>query len=173
MSFVLLETICSSSLHPFMDATPTPQPQLLSKETLSFVADILSLVGFFLTLAVFIGLRSIKNYYVLKGRLPDLIETLDTYASRLSTLSESEEEASEREVRLIMERTKVALGSLKKMKLNKEAKASIKTFASLINRYNTPSLPGARRPSGWDLYTKMSALADELRALQKEKEWER
>lgn len=154
-----------------MDTLPTPR--LFSEETLSIVADVLSLVGFFLTLAVFFGLRSIKNYYILKGMLPGLINTLDEYASRLSALSESEGQASEREVALIVERTRVAIGTLKKMKLNKGAKASIKTISSLIKRYNAPSLPGARRPSGWDMYIKMSALADELRALQKEQEWER
>lgn len=59
--------------------------QLLSREFLSVLADVLSIIGFVLTIFVLYDTRKIRSLYKFKGRGPALIRDLSKLSLTLST----------------------------------------------------------------------------------------
>ena len=54
--------------------------------SLTDLGSVASIIGVVLTILIFLSVRKIKSFYVIKTRVPDLLEKLSKYASAISSL---------------------------------------------------------------------------------------
>jgi hypothetical protein len=147
--------------------------KVLSKENLSLLANILSVVGFVLTLIVFINVRKIKSHYIFKGRMPELHEKLDRHASAILSLYQRYEDSREQIV-IELKSSEVTLKSIRqKAKDNRTIKQSVKRVLKLMSDYNTQILFHQNKDALFGIFVEMRKVVDEIENHRKDIEWEK
>jgi hypothetical protein len=142
-----------------------------SKEGLSVLADILSVVGFVIQLIVLILVRKIVRYYVFKGRIPDLLNRLDSHASKVVSLHQRFEDSRE-QILLELKSSEVTLKSIKQ-KAGSPIKQSAKRVLKLISTYNSRIPSHQNKDSLFSIYAEMRGLVDEIENHRKDTDWEK
>ncbi len=133
---------------------------------LSDIADVLEVVGFVLTIYVLITIKKIKNYYVFKARVPDLLKKMSKHASQLSQYHKDFEN-SKPEILLEIGQAEVILNSLSK-KVGKQVNSSIKEVTKQILYYKTYQ----EKSRAWDIYISLQKVHQEIINLQEDRKWE-
>lgn len=105
--------------------------EILKATTLSSIGSLASIASLLLTIAVFIGVRNIRRYYVFTARVPELSERLSSLASKISSQLNSKSEGSTREILADIEVTLNSLVRKLDNPLKKQAKDIVKEIRKL------------------------------------------
>jgi hypothetical protein len=138
---------------------------------LSTVADALSVVGFIITIKVFLDLRKIKSFYVFKGRIPELIRNLDAHAARLASYYD-DHDISRQGIKLELAQAEVTLNSIRR-KVDRPTKRTVDAASEAISAYDDTLMPHQSRELLWNVYIEIRKAVDELVNRQKDVEWEK
>lgn len=133
--------------------------------TLTFadLADFLSVIGFCLTVYLLFTIRKIKNYYVFKVRVPDLLKVMAKQASTLAQLHQAFDE-SKLAILLEIGKAEVTLRSLSP-KVDRSIRASINEGIWNMDHY--PPFPTKTRV--WDIYVGMQKVSQQIINLQEDR----
>jgi len=129
-------------------------------------ADVISVIGFCFTIYVLLTIRKIKNFYVFKARVPDLLKKVSKHASQLSQFHNNFED-SKPLILLEIGQVEVILKSLNK-KVNRQVKSSIKEVNKHISGYKIYR----DKSRLWDIYVSLQKVNQEVVNLQEDRNWE-
>lgn len=132
----------------------------------SSFADVMSVIGFCFTIYVLLTIRKIKNFYVFKARVPDLLKKVTKQASQLSQFHNNFED-SKPQILLVIGQVEVTLKSLNK-KVDRQVKNSIKEVSKHISGYKT----NRDKSRLWDIYVSLQKVNQEIVNLQEDRSWE-
>ncbi len=134
----------------------------------SDISNVASVLGFLLTVQVFINLKSIKRSYIFIARAPELLEKLETHASNISAY-QNDFSNSIPQIELELAGAEITLKFLKS-KVNMSAKGSINKVLKVVKKFN-----GVNRSKDnlWLVYLEMQKLISEVKELQSDQKWER
>jgi len=134
----------------------------------SLVAEILSIIGFMVTLWVAISLWQLKRYYTFKGRHPEITRDIRKYSSELSQLLDSNNldgEVSEVTLRRCQSSLK-ALRRLIPRHYIKPVKEAEKAISICITDKMTSSRTSIR-----NIYNKLITVESDLENIKKDEKW--
>lgn len=129
-------------------------------------ADVISVIGFCFTIYVLVTIRKIKNFYVFKARVPDLLKKSTELASHLSQFH-SDFENSKQQILYEIGQVEVILKSLNK-KVNRQVKSSIKE----VNKHIVDYKNYRDKSRLWDIYVSLQKVNQEVINLQEDRSWE-
>jgi Mg2+ and Co2+ transporter CorA len=140
---------------------------VLNREALSIIADLLSIAGFILTIAVLLNVKNLKNAYKLRVRGPSLIRDLAKSTSALSSLMNDYREFRP-QVAEELGKVSVKLHSMQN-KVRGDARRSVKNVLLYIDRceVNAENEDQVRRT-----YIEIVKVIEELKDYQKDLDWE-
>ena len=143
-------------------------------ELFSFVGSIASILGLLVTGFLFWEARKIRNSFLRRARLPEIIKDLATANNKISKhLKNWNEESREGIHQLLI--TKELIESLKPKLPDTEKKKSSAYIQKLRPKkwgfFNTNSL-NIDEEKAWDLYSNLSRLITTLEQLQKDSKWD-
>ena len=98
------------------------------------IGSVASILGFLLTILIFLSLRSIRRFYVFTARVPELLSKLKKHAGEISKYQRNFSD-SQQEIDLELKTAEVVLKSLKK-KVGRQTKYSINKVLKTFNTYN-------------------------------------
>ncbi len=101
--------------------------------TLGSIADVLTILGFILTVAVFLNVRKIKRGYLFTARVPELIEKLRAKTAELVPLQLTFKESSE-QVQLALGEAEGLLESIRR-KVDGSARAAVVRALKHVRRF--------------------------------------
>lgn len=136
--------------------------------TLTDIGSAASILGFLLTIIIFLTLRSIRRFYVFTARMPELLKKLINHASKIAEY-QKEFSNSQQEIELELAKTEVVLNSLKK-KVSRQTKSAVNSMLKTVNTYNNSSNDS---DSLWAVYVEIQKLITEIHELQSDLKWER
>ena len=136
--------------------------------TLTDIGSAASILGFLLTIIIFLTLRSIRRFYVFTARVPELLKKLINHASKISEY-QKEFSNSQQEIELELAKTEVVLNSLKK-KVSRQTKSAVNSMLKTVKSYNNSSNDSN---SLWAVYVEIQKLITEIQELQSDLKWER
>ena len=142
--------------------------ELTRHVTLSNVASVITIIGFIFTVIMFFDIKSIKRYYFLAGRLPEVTEKLRTHASNMNEYIDNFD-LSIKEISLEIARLDVVLSSLGN-KLDRQSAKSVVQLQEKIRHYK-PKKEGQERL--FEIYVDLHTILEELDELQRDAKWER
>jgi len=131
------------------------------------IGSVASILGFLLTILIFLSLRSIRRFYVFTARVPELLSKLKKHAGEISKY-QKEFSDSQQGIELELSRAEVVLKSLKK-KVSRQTKSSINNVLKTVKTYN--SFNDSKRLR--EVYIEIIKLIDEIEELQSDLKWER
>ena len=141
--------------------------EILSNQTFTALVNVLSVVGFFLTIWVFIGIRSIRRNYTFTARAPELVKELSKRTSRiLNYRNDFEHNLLEIDHELVQVR--VTLNSLE-TKVNRSSRKSISEAQKTISNYSSGDKD---KDNLFVVYLALVRVVSELQELQKDRIWE-
>ena len=133
---------------------------------LSILGNIASIVGLALTILVFLNTKKIKEYYLLRARVPELIDKLTECSSKLAEQHREFEESRDL-ISVELGRAEVVLKSLE-AKLKGRGRDSVRSLIKSVKNYDVKT---QERDSLWAVYVGMTKVIDELRDLQEDLKW--
>jgi predicted PurR-regulated permease PerM len=133
------------------------------------IGSVASILGFLLTILIFLSLRIIRRFYVFIARVPELLSKLIEHAGEISKY-QKEFSDSQQEIELELSKAEVVLKSLKK-KVGRQTKSSINKVLKTVKTYNNNSFNDSKRL--WKVYVKIQILIDEINELQSDNKWKR
>lgn len=136
--------------------------------TLTHIGSVASILGFLLTILIFLTLRSIRRFYVFTARVPELLKKLIKHARKISEY-QKEFSNSQQEIELELAEAEVVLNSLKK-KVSRQTKSAVNSTLKTVKAYNNSSNDSK---SLWAVYVEMQKLITEIQELQSDLKWER
>jgi len=136
--------------------------------TLTDIGSVASILGFLLTILIFLTLRSIRRFYVFTARVPELLKKLINHARKISEY-QKEFSNSQQEIELELAEAEVVLNSLKK-KVSRQTKSAVNGTLKTVKTYNNSSNDSK---SLWAVYVEMQKLITEIQELQSDLKWER
>ena len=136
--------------------------------TLSDVASVITIIGFVFTVIMFFDIKSIKRYYFLAARMPEVTEKLKVHASNINKYIDNFD-GSIQEVSLEIARLDVVLSSLRN-KVDRQSAKSVVQLQEKIRRYK-PKKEG-QEPL-FEIYVDLHTILEELDELQRDAKWER
>jgi predicted PurR-regulated permease PerM len=108
--------------------------EILSGDEFTSVANVLSVIGFVLTLYVSFAIRNIRKYYIFTARVPELVRRLKEHNSKISELL-NDYENSMQAIDIEIASMQVILNSLKS-KISGNGKKSTRELISQTKSYN-------------------------------------
>ncbi len=110
---------------------------------LSLFGNITSIIGFFMTIAVFFGVRSLKNFYVAKATIPHQLEELEGYRETIEELLSGRFSAANRDKAIeLSSAAKVSIKNLQpklkgidKSQYKKQIDPNVKNFLQAIDLF--------------------------------------
>lgn len=138
-------------------------------EWLSIIGSVASIVGIGLSIYVIYNLRQIRKSYIFTARAPDLVKALRSHSSKIKDLL-NEFETSIDEIEAELARCSPVLESLR-TKVGRQERRSISDVVRLISANKT--LSAGSKNAVWDIYKELLKVEEEMRNLQKDKQWER
>lgn len=136
--------------------------------TLSNVASVITIIGFVFTVIMFFDIKSIKRYYFLAARLPEVAHKLEEHAEKIYQYS-NDFDKSIKDVSLELGRLEVVLNSLRN-KLDRRSRGTVVQLLEKIRLYKPKK---DREKALFDIYIDISKILEELDELQKDAKWER
>lgn len=136
------------------------------RDIVAVIADVVSLVGFIVTVGVAIALRRLRAFYVFKGRVPDLTKRIAERTSRSSDLAADFINTSA-DIRNEVRQIGILTESLAQ-KSSGPAKAAAKRLARKLK-----NAPVETRTEWTDLYGELQTLLARYEEVQRDLEWER
>jgi hypothetical protein len=132
--------------------------------------NIISFVGFVLTVWVAFSVRSIKNRYIFRARVPDHIANLGDYVERIvEHLNDFEH--SKPEVEITLASIEVELRSLKgKLDWGSEPRKQVKQTLQRIKSYNVESFESKKRLRR--IHVELHKIIETLNRLREDLRWE-
>lgn len=141
--------------------------KFLNKDIFVGIANLLSIVGFIITLYVFFAVRGIKKFYQFKARVPDLNKKLRAHSSELSNCLNDFDGSSpkiEEELALV----EITLKSIKR-KTDGDIKQSISNALKQIRNY--PSV-NEKQHELRSIYVHLIQIVEEITDRRKDQQWE-
>lgn len=135
--------------------------------TIGWLADVASLIGLALTIFVAVSVRRIKNFYVLRARVPDLMKQVGEAASELARL-QPQAGASHQEIDLVFVKIEVLLKSLRK-KVGRNFRTSIDQVSGGMAGYQKTR----NAETLWPVYVSIQKLSAELSEHEQDLTWDR
>jgi len=140
-----------------------------TKDTLSVISDVASVISLILTLFVLYDVRKLRERYKFRVRGPEILRKLKAHSAKLADYL-NEFEGFLPQIDLELGRAHVQLKSLEKKKLPRPVKKAIKHVRKSIQGYNT----GAKdEESLRRVYVEMMIVIEEVNDYQKDSDWER
>ena len=132
------------------------------------VGSVASFFGLLLTIAVYVGVREIRQRYLLRARLPELVEQLSELTSKIQGLLR-DHPATERELDATIAKCDGVLNNVEE-KVEDDLEDAVNAIRSRIE-----DLRGDDNPVDgvWALYSELNKLLTELRAYLRDLKWER
>jgi len=143
---------------------------MLKNISFTDVGTIASILGFLLTVFVFILIRRIKSFYIFKIRVPDLSKRLKDISSNIASYL-NDYESSVNSIDEEVAKCEVVLKSLKG-KLSGSIKKPIKSLIKTIGNYQN-STDYKTKDNIWDIYIKILKISEEIKEVQEDQKWER
>ena len=122
-----------------------------------------------MNLSVVYNVREIRKSYLFTARAPALLKSLRAHSSRIKDLLE-EFETSIEEIEAELARCSPILESLKR-KVGGRQGRSISVVIQQIA--SSKSLSTGSKNTVWDIYKELLKVEEEMKNLQKDKQWER
>jgi hypothetical protein len=132
---------------------------------LAILGDVASVIGFFLTIAVYIGLRRIRTFYVFRARVPELADRLREKASTIATLL-ADYEGSKQQIQIELAEVVVLARSVRDKSAG-DPKVEAKQLLKLIQKRAEAA------DAAWGIYVQMQTLLVTLREIQLDLKWEK
>ena len=136
-------------------------------ETVSLMGGIASILGLFISILILWGLRSIRLHYLLKARIPDLIDSLSEKADQLSKYYQ-DFDSSIREIETNLRQCEATLKNLK-IKVSGVERQAVK---ALLKKFKKKERP-IRIDTAWDIYDDLQGLIESLKHLMRDRKWSR
>jgi hypothetical protein len=131
------------------------------------IANVASILSLLLTIYVLYTVRKIKNYYVFKARVPELVNQISDHASKLA-LFHNDYENSREQILLELGKAEVTLSSLKK-KVDRKTRRLITTAITTVQSYNRYTRD---KDQLWKIYIDLQKVVQEVINVQGDREWE-
>ena len=128
-------------------------------------ADIIIVLGFIMTVYVFLAIRGIKRRYLYKARVPQLLEQL---LSQVATIGQLIEENSKKEIMVEMGKIQATLESLRK-KVGKPERSSIEAAVILVGEYKSIE---SSKDKLWKVYGEVYKVIEVVKNSQEDSSWE-
>jgi chaperonin cofactor prefoldin len=133
----------------------------------SNLADFLSIIGFFLSVYVSLGIRKIKKEFLFRARLPDLLKQLQKHATALSTLLDDFQNNQDK----IIEELSIAKVNINSLynKSAGEVKGSLKKLDVSIDNFLLGQDKNSKIIRG--IYLQMNMVIQEINNLKEDEKW--
>lgn len=149
--------------------------QQVTPNRMSEVADIVTLIGFFvsiasliLTIYVLTTIKGIRRHFVSRIRLPELGKQLKRFASQLADY-QNEYETSKPDIKLLIGRVEVTLAEIH-TKVSGPTKDLVMSGIDKIQEYNQKD-EGSLEDS-WAIYGEVQKIIDKIDFFQEDQKWE-
>jgi hypothetical protein len=141
--------------------------KLFSNEGFTAFSNFLAIISALISIYLLITIRRIKNNYLFKIRVPQLVDELTTHASNLANYM-SDFMNSIDQIKLELGRAEVKLGVLKG-KVPRNTKRSIERVVWRINSYKADDRKEGRL---YDTYVEMQKLIEEINNIYEDRKLE-
>jgi hypothetical protein len=140
----------------------------LTEIHITALVNVVSLIGFVLTIIVFLNVKRIVKYYVLLGRSPDLTSKIKKHSSNLSNYF-NDFDNNRYSIHQELSLSEVTLKSLER-KADGQVKKSVKDLGTKIRNFDwkNGSADDAR-----EIHVGMLKLLEEFQDMRQDQEWER
>jgi hypothetical protein len=129
------------------------------------IADVVSIIGFGLTIYVFLGVKRIRKQFLSRATLPGLLRDLKLRASELNRSLVKFEESGQT-ILTILARCETIIDNLKGRVPNSNF-VNIRTLKKAIRTYRADS----NVDNAWDVYNQLQAVIDDLKYFNKDRLW--
>jgi hypothetical protein len=132
---------------------------------ISYIGSVASVLGVFISIYLLWALKRIKNHFLLKVRIPELIDSLSDYANNLSNALQKHDQKI-KEIEEILNKCEPVLKNLH-LKVSGLAKRETKTLLKKMKKRKKP----VNKDAAYDLYDNIQALIQTLKELKKDINW--
>ena len=109
--------------------------KFLSDPTFTALVNAISVIGFIVTILVYLDVRNIKKAYIFAGRIPDLMKKLKKHSTNINSLL-NDYEGSKSQILEELARTEITLKSLEK-KTKGHLKRTTTLLIKEVKAYNS------------------------------------
>lgn len=138
-----------------------------SSPSITALANVITIIGIFVTVSVFLDVRRIKKFYIFTGRITDLSKSLKQHSSKISEYL-NDFDGFLPQILEELTRAEVVVKSLER-KTNGQLKQSVGKLHKSILSYSSQqqNQDGLR-----SIYLAMIKIQDEIADYRKDQEWE-
>jgi hypothetical protein len=154
--------------HPIPCLTEVPYLIIFQRDLLSDIGTVSSIIGLLLTVIVFINIRKIKNFYLFRARVPELIDKLSVHSSNIASY-QYESSDSLQNIPLELAKAEVVLQSLEK-KLKGQTRISVQELLKIVREFDVSN---NTRDDLWNIYVGMMKVIEQIKDIQEDLRWER
>ena len=135
---------------------------------LSFVANVLEIVGFLITLWVALAVKKIRDFYTATAMVPRLLERISGLAVALAEHYGSYESSTE-SISVDLGLLETNLKELAGM-LPRGNRKSVSRLVGIIQGYDKPG--GKNRERLWEIYSQTQRVIEETKNYQEKRKWQ-